>query len=361
MPAIESVTIRGFKSIASIDALKLENINIVIGANGSGKSNFLEAFSFLSAIQKQNLNNYVSQIGGANRVLHFGRKRTEKISFGLKFKKGTNIYQVGLSSTDTDQLIVSHERAGYKTENYDSPKWIDIAPNGTESGMANNREYISTYVNNHLKTWKRFHFHDTGPTSPLKQSANLHDNDALRFDGSNLAAFLYLLKERSPSAFEEIEYTIRQMAPFIKNLRLKPMALDPNRIRLEWAHQNSDDYFDVSSFSDGTLRFIALATLFLQPNPPGLILIDEPELGLHPFALTLLGSMIRKASLRSQIIVATQSSPLLDDFKPSEILVAERVNEATTFFRPNEDDLKVWLKEYSLGELWEKNYLGGRP
>ena len=141
------------------------------------------------------------------------------------------------------------------------------------------------------------------------------------------------------------------------------MALNEDKIRLEWLHVGSDAYFDASSLSDGSLRFIALATLLLQPESlrPPVVLLDEPELGLHPFAITLLASMLKHAAVDSQIIVATQSPVLLDHFEPEDVLVAERVNRATKLSRLDDDKLHAWLEDYSLGQLWEKNEFGGRP
>ena len=214
-----------------------------------------------------------------------------------------------------------------------------------------------------LKRWRVYHFHDTGPYSPMKGRPKVDDNRLLRADGSNLAAFLYLLQERYHDSYDLIRRTIQLVAPFFEDFRLAPRALNPDTIRLEWRHKSSDMYFDVSDLSDGTLRFIALATLFLQPEElrPSVIIVDEPDLGLHPAAITVFASLVRQASRSTQVILATQSSLLLDHFAPEDVLVAERVDGATTLRRLDADRLKEWLDEYSLGELWEKNELGGRP
>ena len=197
----------------------------------------------------------------------------------------------------------------------------------------------------------------------MKKNAKLHDNRFLREDGSNLASFLYLLRERHGTSYRLIRNTIRQVAPFFDDFVLEPLALNTDTIRLEWRHRNSDAYFDVSSLSDGTLRFMALAALLLQPAElrPGIVLLDEPELGLHPFAITILASMLRLASRETQIVLATQSPTLLDHFEPEDVLVAERVDGQTRLNRLEAEKLQVWLEEYSLGQLWEKNELGGRP
>ena len=128
-------------------------------------------------------------------------------------------------------------------------------------------------------------------------------------------------------------------------------------------HKNSDQYFDSGSFSDGTLRFIALATLFLQPKDylPSVVLVDEPELGLHPYAIEILASLIRQAGESTQVIASTQSSLLLDHFDPEDVLVANRVGGGTHIERLARTQLQDWLEDYSLGQLWEKNEFAGRP
>lgn len=106
---------------------------------------------------------------------------------------------------------------------------------------------------------------------------------------------------------------------------------------------------------------MCLVTALLQPEPPSTIIIDEPELGLHPYAITLLGGLLRSASTRMQIIVSTQSVPLLNEFSIDDLIVVERDNEVSVFKRLDEDEFSGWLDNYSVGELWEKNILGGRP
>ena len=197
----------------------------------------------------------------------------------------------------------------------------------------------------------------------MKKTADVNDNRHLRPDGTNLAPFLHFLREKHEDAYRLVVNTVRQAAPFFRDFALEPLRLNPDKIRLEWRHEGTDAYFDASSLSDGTLRFMVLATLFLQPTEyrPSVILVDEPELGMHPFAITLLASLMKSASTDSQVIVSTQSSLLLDHFEPEEVLVADRVDGATRLARLESSRLESWLEDYSLGQLWEKNELGGRP
>jgi len=204
---------------------------------------------------------------------------------------------------------------------------------------------------------------DTSPSSLVRKTAKVDNNRFLHEDGSNLAAFLYFLKEKHTDSYGLIQRAVQRVTPFFDDFRLQPRQLKPDDIRLEWRHRSSDQYFDASSLSDGTLRFIALATLFLQPEEfrPSVILVDEPELGLHSYAIEMLASLIRQASVSTQVIVATQSSLLLDHFAPEDVLVANRVEGGTQLTRLKSEDLAAWLEDYSLGQLWEKNEFGGRP
>jgi len=365
MPALDTITIKGFRSIASIENLKLEAINVLIGPNGSGKSNFIEAFSFLHAIREGQLQDYVIKAGGADKVLYFGSRVTAAVEIQISFQGGVNQYQITLEPTGTDQLHPSSETASFWNKaRYPRPYNEDLAPCGLEAGISDpNSKQTPGFVRAYLDRWRLYHFHDTSPNSQMKKTADINDNRYLRPDASNLAAFLYYLHARHQTSYSLIRRTVQLVAPFFDDFLLEPQKLNPDKIRLEWKHKGSDAYFDTSSLSDGTLRFMALATLFLQPNEyrPSVILVDEPELGLHPYAITMLASLIKQASAGTQVIVSTQSSLLLDSFKPEDVLVADRVDGGTQLTRLQSEKLNVWLENYSLGQLWEKNELGGRP
>lgn len=365
--ALDYITVKGFKSIRSIEKLELKPINILIGPNGSGKSNLLEVFAFLHAIREGRLQNYVIEAGGAEKVLYFGSKETERIEIEISFLKEVNQYSLTLRPSNDDSLYPADETVSFwDKEHYPRPYQESLFSlgNSKEAGISDSRlARTQSWVRARLGGWRRYQVHDTSSSSPLRKTANINDNEFLRHDGANLAAFLHLLQERYPDSFEVIRQTIQRVAPFFNDFNLSPLALNPESIKLQWKHKNSDQYFDAASFSDGTLRFIFLATLFLQPPSlrPSVILIDEPELGLHPYAVELLASLIRQASKRTQVIAATQSSLLLDQFDPEDILVANRVEGATTIERLRLEPLADWLKEYSLGQLWEKGEFAGRP
>ncbi|MCB1020690.1 MAG: AAA family ATPase [Bryobacterales bacterium] len=361
---LDWITVRGFKSISAIERLELRPINILIGPNGSGKSNFIAVFEFLHAIRSGRLRVTVTQAGGADSILHYGSKTTSEISFELSFEKGNNSYQLKLRPTADDGLYPYGEAALFK----DGSHFTHLEPreNGREAGISDSglTSYsIPGYVKRYLGSWRVYHVHDTSASSPMRSTAQLDDNRFLRANGSNLAAFLYLLQEKHADEYSTIVGAIRQVAPFLDDFVLEPLELRPDTIKLEWRHTNSDQYFAASSLSDGTLRFIVLATLLLQPAKyrPSVILIDEPELGLHPSAIELLSALIRHVSTETQVIISTQSSVLIDHFEPEDVLVADRRDGGTRLRRLDSSSLKSWLEDYSLGQLWEKGELGGRP
>lgn len=366
MQAVDWITIAGYRSIARIEQLPLRPINVLIGPNGSGKSNFVGVFSFLNAIRNGSLRNYVMNSGGADRILHFGSRNTDALNVHISFENEVNQYAIELTPDEADGMYPSREMVYYweKTA-YGRPYNLVLNPNGMEAGISISRKQgsIARRVQNHLDRWRLYHFHDTSAASPMKKTADVNDNRRLRSDGSNLAAFLFLLREKHKDSYDLIRRTIRLVAPFFDDFQLEPLALNEDKIRLEWKHTGSDAYFDSSSLSDGTLRFMALTTLLLQPSSrrPSIIIMDEPELGLHPFAVTLLSALVKQAAKETQIVLATQSSLLLDHFEPEDVLVVNRVNRATEFTRLEAEELREWLDEYSLGQLWEKNELGGRP
>lgn len=365
-PALDSITIRGFKSIASIEKLTLGAINLVVGPNGSGKSNFIGVFSFLHAIREGHLRDYVIKAGGADRVLHFGSKVTPNLEIHISFQGGENQYRIILGATEDNQLYPQAETVYYwHKATYPRPYSESLLAKGAEAGISDSRQgsRIGSYVRDHLDRWRLYHFHDTSASSPMKSTSDVDDNDYLRPDGSNLAAFLYFLSEKHAESYSLIRRAVQRVAPFFDDFQLRPQKLNPGKIRLEWRHKGTEAYFAASSLSDGTLRFIGLATLLLQPDilRPSVILVDEPELGLHPYAITLLASLVKQASIKTQIILSTQSPLLLDHFQPEDVLVADRVDGSTQLTRLESARLETWLERYSLGQLWEKNELGGRP
>lgn len=363
---ISSLKVEGYKSIKSAE-IELNNINIIIGSNGVGKSNLISTFDLIRSIHQQNLQNYVISKGGAESILHFGLKYTDAIKLQINFHNSNSInFNLNLNQ---DKLYIANTHTsfndesgsyghGHKNKTYEN-EWDS---NVYESEFIHQNHGQAYWINPILSSLKVFHFHDTGDKSPIKSQSLIHDNELLKYNGSNLASFLYLLKERYPKHYIRIEKTIQSIAPFFEKFDLKPNRLNEQYIQLEWKEKGQpDSYFNGFHLSDGTLRFMCLATLLMQPEPPKTIIIDEPELGLHPVAINKLASLIRKASEHSQIIVSTQSTNLIDNFGVEDIIVSDRENGCSTFKRLDEKELKSWLDDYTLGDIWGKNIIGGQP
>jgi predicted ATPase len=217
-------------------------------------------------------------------------------------------------------------------------------------------------VNDIIVQWQAFHLNDTSKTAKIRHTENIIDDKYLRGDAANLAPFLLRLKNHHSAAYKEIIDSIRLVMPYFDDFQLDIKDFGKGKeINLAWTQKGYDYPFSPFHLSDGSIRFIALATALLQPEPPSTIIIDEPELGLHPEAIHILAELIRDASNRTQVIVATQSPILIDNFGIKDIVVVNRENGASTFKRLNEDDFKVWLEDYSVGELWTKNVIAGGP
>ena len=359
--SLEHIEVDGFKSIQSLK-LDLRRLNILIGSNGSGKSNFISLFKLMNEVVEGNFQYAVRIAGGANALLHYGRKQTREIRVFLMFSQ--NGYECEWVPTAEDSLIFKSETGFFHDKRYPQPYSDSYSVEGLESVLprvAKERGRIPGYVLSRLKSWKVYHFHDTSESAPVKATGDINDNIYFRSDAANLAPFLFRLQKTDPRNYDSIRDTIRMVAPFFDDFILRPVPDAPNKIRLEWKERGSDYPFLAHHLSDGTLRFICLATLLLQPNLPSTILIDEPELGLHPYAITVLASLMQSASSRSQVIATTQSISLLNEFNPEDLVVVNRRDNQSTFERVNEEALTEWLKEYSLGDLWDKNVLGGRP
>ncbi|MFA5669243.1 MAG: AAA family ATPase [Balneolaceae bacterium] len=352
---LQNIKIEGYKSIKKMD-LKLSPINILIGSNGVGKSNFISFFKLVNNIYEQRLQQY-SLKSGVDNLLHYGRKNTNEIKGYLNF--GNNAYEFNLLPTDEGAFFIGREDSLLNYQTQYSKTFYD--ENIKESQIKGSSTQRNKYLSEHLESYKIYHFHDTSSAAPLRKSANINDNRLLRAEGDNLPAFLYYLQEKHPKHFKIIEMVIQSVFPFFDRFELAPFFLDENTIELEWFEKEHPEHpFYSRHLSDGTLRFIALATLFLQPNLPKTIIIDEPELGLHPFAISKLAGLIKKASVTSQVIIATQSVNLVNEFSADDIIVANREDNQTVYKRQSEESLKSWLDVYSIGELWEKNVIGGR-
>jgi predicted ATPase len=363
MRKLEKLTIANYKSIRS-QSLLLGPLNVFIGGNGSGKSNLVSVFRFLREIVTQNLRGYTATKGGADSLLYFGQKQSPSMSIRVEFAEGNyaNAYSVELIPTADDGFVLS-ERAFYQDRVRYPNKAFDIGVSVSvpESRLKDHPHICARQANMDLESYRVYHFHDTSDTAAVKLTGELEDNEFLRPQADNLAAFLFWMQAKHPGNYQNIVSAIRHIAPFFDDFRLQPSRLNESKIRLEWREKGSDAYLNAHALSDGTLRFMCLATLLLQPKLPTLVLLDEPELGLHPAAITVLAELLSSASVRAQVIAATQSVTLVNRLRPEDVWTVDRDDGPTTFKHLSGEDMSQWLDNYALGDLWEMNILGARP
>ncbi|WP_353481048.1 AAA family ATPase [Haliscomenobacter sp.] len=373
---IEHIEIYNFKSIKELE-LDLKPINVLIGANGVGKSNFISFFKLLKNLQNDTLNTYVAENGYMDNLVYFGHEGEPfiqgQIVFSEELGKPSHRYELRLTPDHRNLALAkvnfeSSDNLNVKREGQElvSDSYTSFNNTGQSVHLLREDEKVYKITVKHFNDFYVYHFHDTSFSSPLKKTARLHDNVFLREDGSNLPAFLYFLQERHPKILSLIEKVVHSIAPFFEKFILKPDRLNGEYIQLEWQEVGHDRYQNAHNLSDGTLRFIALTTLMLQPEPPKIIIIDEPELGLHPSAIEKLAGLVRKVSAKSQVILATQSIQLVNNFEPEDIIVVDRDREKrqSIFTRADEIQhiqLQDWLDEYGLGEIWFKGLIGGKP
>ncbi len=368
--SLNKITLKGFKSIRSLVDFELTNLNVLIGGNGAGKSNFIDFFRLLRAMMELSLPNlgssslktYIANGGGSDDFLFNGPKVTAHIEAEMYF--GDNGYRFKLVPTSEETFLIDDESSYYSKggpgwwhmgTGHQTPKLlVEKNMKGAVGGRS-----VALHIYEAISSWKIYHFHDTSAVAPMRRSETVDDCGYLRFDAANLAPYLLYLRENKAKTYEQVIEVIRLVTPFFDDFILEPNRNE--KVRLLWRQRGSDYPLKPHHLSDGTIRFICLATALLQPYPPSTIIIDEPELGLHPYAVDILAELIQDASGKTQLIISTQSPALVDCFKPEDIVVVNRKDGASIFQRLDKDELSAWLEDYSLGDLWRKNIVTGGP
>jgi predicted ATPase len=367
MDLLKRLRLHGFKSIKSMD-LEFRAMNVLIGANGAGKSNLISFFKLLNEMMGGRLQQVIGQSGRAQSLLHCGAQVTRQLDAELEFEVESAIdtYTMRLVPAQ-DSLLFSEETLSFHQAGYPQPKTVRLGAGHWETKVrevAGGGEKTAKVFRHLLTNCRVYHFHDTSPTARVRNFCYVGDNDPLQHDAGNLAAVLLRLQQGDRHAiYNRIVSTIRMIAPYLDDFVLRPEGPRETDIRLNWRQRGSDQVFGPHQLSDGTLRAICLATLLQLPEDelPNLIVVDEPELGLHPYALNRVAELFNKTALHTQVLVSTQSSGFLDQFDPGDVIVVDREGVESHFERPDEGKLAVWLEEYSLGEVWEKNVFGGGP
>lgn len=360
MTQIQKLTVKGYKSIKALENFELRSLNVLIGANGAGKSNFITLFRLLNEMYEQQLQLYIQKQGGPDALLHFGRNTTERLHAEFYFAR--NGYKFDLVPTSDNRLIFEREVSWFGGVFFNTTPSAVLGTTHAESKLKEAKDKYSPYVRDAISTWRVYHFHDTSETAKVKQRHAANDNLRLKIDAANLAAYLRMLQEKHSDEYARIVETIRLVLPFFDNFVHRPG--DPEFVELEWTQKGGPDTpLKAHMLSDGSLRFICLVTLLLQPVAllPDTILIDEPELGLHPYAVNILADIFKQVAEDKQLIVSTQSVELINELMPDDVVVVDQEQGVSSFRRLSESELSDWLQDYALGELWKRNILGGRP
>lgn len=378
---LDRLTIQGFKSIRDLSDFELKDINILIGSNGAGKSNFVSFFRMLSMMMDGYLSNYIRENGGISDVLYNGRKTTEKMFFETRFGKHGHRFNIvpdakeGFAITD-EARYYAHGTTGW---------WFLGGSDDGKSKLAKEVKAkhpdakYSQPVYDAIKSWQIYHFHDTSEQAKMRHAEIIQNSIKLDSNGSNIAPFLlalkkcrdgettllhkkdgYCVKESQIPAYDEIVNAIRLVIPFFDDFVLEPQEFgQAKKVSLTWRQKGTDYPMQPYHLSDGSIRFICLATSLLQPHPPSTIIIDEPELGLHPEAIAVLAELIKSAAQHTQVIISTQSPALINHFAIDDIITVNRKDGESVFERMQSADFSVWLEDYSVGDLWEKNIITG--
>ena len=364
---LKRIRVEGFKSIKELDLL-MEDVNVLIGANGAGKTNLISLFTFLGFLSQGKLQRYVKTEGGAENFFHFGTKNTKKIKLSLEI--GNNEYEVEfLPDLDNDSLLFDTESCR-RVNPPGGTNWYLRSRKG-ESGFVTENltgQAVKYFTKKYLDQCRVYHFHDTSAQARFKKRSSLYDDHYLEEDAANIAPFLYDLKtsqdDDSQQSYKQIVCAVQSVAPFFHDFYLESAGKrgDEN-ILLRWMHANYGSPFSANVLSDGTARFVCLATLLLQPasRRPSTIILDEPELGLHPAALCVLADIIRSISGETQVICSTQSVVFANFFSPEDFIVTELKDGISVFRRLEREQVEQWLDEYGMGDIWSKNLIGGRP
>ena len=375
MTRLESIAISGFKSIGRRQDIVFGDVTVFLGANGAGKSNVISFLKMLNSLTTSGLQVFIAKNGMANAILHFGSVQTKTISFEIRLSEEacSVLYQAGLSFGMPDSLFFSHECVKACKEGCGAPFEKELSSTGrSESALRDGEKldgeeaYICDVIKVLLSNLRVFQFHDTSDTSGLRASSYVENTQHLMSDAGNLPAFLYAMKKNHPRHYRRIVQHVHMMIPQFEDFRLAPSQNNPQLIFLNWIGEKGEEYlFGPHQLSDGSSRFISLTALLLQPKEtmPDVIVLDEPELGLHPAAISSLAEMIALAKQNCQVILATQSPDLANQFSADDIVIVEydKVENESSYRRLNKEVLKDWLRDYSIEELWEKNVLGGRP
>jgi predicted ATPase len=388
---IRNIKLSNFRSFRDLD-LALGNLNVLIGRNGSGKSNFLSLFDLLGKAARGNLNGFIrQQVGTFDDLRHYHTVNNDIIFWEIEFSSehhGALYYRAELGARAPAGYTVLLERLERSpNEGYENRyKFLEVY-NGRVKilktyARGDQEEQAATFENatqelilpqllnetrypaqveahRYLRDLHVFQGFGDSELETVRGAQLLDVVDPLRLnpDGSNLISVLNALMQdaRYDDVLAQLYDVLRTVFPDFKQFDL-PTA-GGGRATLAYRSQDLRRSISAHLMSDGQLRFLGLLMLLMLPNPPGLIAIDEPEIGMHPKMIDVFAEILREAAERTQVIVATHSPQLLDRLPPESMLIVEREEGASTITRLNVDEVSPWLDDYAPGYLWTNTTL----
>ena len=380
---VDRVRIRGYRSLLDVD-LPLHGLNVLIGPNGAGKTSLIEVFLLLADAMNERLASALSDLGGIAQVLtrDVGDSVLLELEAPSKAFPHPLRYELEIAPLGVGYEIKRERLSQEQTRGPERPfVFVDNVPgrprffwegalvaptwefDEKETALAQMSRTLRTYpeteeLRRGLASVAHFATLDVSKRAVVRLPQELRPVSAPGANGQDLYAFLYTLRADHPDRYERLQDILRVAFPGFRQAEFPLVA--SGQATMAWYDVFSKPLYP-PQLSEGTLRFIWLAALLLSPNPPGITLIDEPEVSLHPELLRLLAGLLQEASMRTQLIVATHADRLIRWLKPDEVLIADKSEGASTLTRADTLDLKQWLEEYTLDELWLMGEIGGRP
>jgi len=377
---ITRVRAENLRSLKQID-LELRPFTVVIGPNGAGKSSFLELVNlFAGAEEPANLINGLSRWGGYHATLRFGAgNATMKIGVTLSDDENKFDYDIELMG-EGGHCFVRSENLSRTAQKQRARQDLLRREDANEHVYTKDGQFIQQRTNHGpstdlgrlrvtipdvepvlsvLKRITLWPVHKFQPSDRVRGPQQLQPTKMPALDGSNLFSSLYAMKTEQRHSYNQLLESLRAAVPELEDLEF-PLA-GAGHVNMTWTQRNFDRPFYSNQLSDGTLRLLWLVTVLYTVPDDGLVLLDEPELSLHPQWLMLLVSILRKTSARTNVLVATQSAEFIRWVQPEELVIADMTEDGATFSRVNDRaDLAQWLEDFTLAQLWTMGELGGR-
>jgi len=358
MSGFQHLSVDGFRRLCGVK-LELRDLCVVIGANGSGKTSVLEVLSLLAASAQGRLNDKLSELGGITGVLAQGR--AQQLSFGLS--SGASQYDLSISPSGIGYTIGSESFANSITgtllgTNERQSRWAPLLSETVLAQVSKTSPELEQFRQD-LASSVYYHSLDVGPRSPVRLPQPMRPAKLPGTNGEDLVTCLYDMRETDPDRFEAVEDALRAAFPGFERLTFPPVAA--GTLAMVWRDHQFPKGFYTHQLSEGMLRFLWLVTLLRSSELPEVTLLDEPEVSLHPELLAILAELLREASQRSQIVVATHSDRLIRFLNPNGVMVADLAEDGLAKLTWADSlDLDRWLTEYTLDQVWSMGRLGGR-